>query len=348
MITPLKGINVLDFSTLLPGPFATRYLADMGAEILRVEAPNKPDLLRSLPPLVTIKGETVGASYAYLNRDKAQITLDLKSPADIATLYELVRNIDIVIEGFRPGVMGKLKLSYAELSAINPRIIYCSITGYGQTGPLKNRAGHDANYLALSGLASYSGTTKPVLSSVQIADIAAGSLHAVIGIQAALLERTVTGLGQFIDISMTDCCLALHGISGANALAQQKSPTFGSELLNGGFFYGYYETAEGRWLSVAGLEPKFVDAFCTAIQQPEWTMRFFDPLAQTALRADLSQLFKTLPMAHWVALFEQTDACVEPVLDILEVQDHPHFKARKMFQDGMVSHPIKYGQPTEE
>lgn len=348
MITPLKDITVLDFTTLLPGPFATRYLSDMGADVVRVEAPDKPDLLRSMPPYVVIDGHRVGAAYAHLNRHKSQLKLNLKSPDDLAIIYDMIRTTDVVIEGFRPGVMARLKLSYPELSAINPRLIYCAITGYGQTGPLKDRAGHDANYLAFSGVASYAGTTKPVLSSIQIADIAAGSLHAVIGIQAALLERAKTGVGQFIDISMTDCCLALQSISGPNTLADNTAPSFGTELLNGGSFYDYYQTADDRWLSVAGLEPKFVDALCQAIEQPNWTLRFFDPEECDTLKKDLSQIFIQQPLTYWMVLFAETDACVEPVLSIIEALDHPHFVSRNMLHNGVIAHPIKYGLPSED
>lgn len=342
MIKPLTGIRVLDFTTLLPGPFATKYLADMGATITRIEAPDKPDLLKALPPLVSINGATMGASYAYLNGDKSVLKLNLKSPEAVAHIQAMINDIDVVIEGFRPGVMARLNLSYPQLKAINPRLIYCALTGYGQTGPLKDTPGHDINYVSVSGLAGYSGSTKPELSSVQIADLAAGSLHAVIGIQAAIIERARTQKGHFVDSSMADCCTAFHAISGANHRVNGIDPTFGSELLNGGSFYDYYETQDGRWLSVGGLEPKFVFEFCRIIGHPEWTERFFDFANPKDLKKDLTALFLSHPMTHWTQLFDGKDACVEPVLKLSEVVQHPHFVARGLVKDGAFVHPIQY------
>lgn len=346
MIKPLTGIRVLDFTTLLPGPFATKYLADMGATVTRVEAPDKPDLLKALPPFVTINGASMGASYAYLNRDKSVLKLNLKTPEAVAQIEAMINDVDVVIEGFRPGVMARLNLSYSKLKKLNPRLIYCALTGYGQTGPLKDTPGHDINYVSLSGLASYSGSTKPELSSVQIADLAAGSLHAVIGIQAALIERERTQIGHFIDISMADCCTAFHAISGANQQVNGIDPTFGSELLNGGSFYDYYETQDGRWLSVGGLEPKFVFEFCRIINHPEWAERFFDFANPTALKKDLSTLFLSQSLSHWITVFDGKDTCVEPVLLLSEVAQHPHFVARGLVKAGVFGHPIQYDTVT--
>ena len=202
MNAPLKGLKVLDFSTLLPGPFATLYLADMGAEVIHVESPTRPDLVRLLPPYAN--GQAT--SHSYLNRNKQSVTLDLKDPASIALIKQKISEYDVVVEQFRPDVMQRLGLDYATLSEINPRLIYCSITGYGQTGLYRNKAGHDINYVALSGIAGHSGRLDngPPPMGIQIADVAGGSLHAVIGILSAVIERQNSGLGQFIDISMTE------------------------------------------------------------------------------------------------------------------------------------------------
>ena len=342
MIHPLKGIRVLDFTTLLPGPFATKYLVDMGATVTRVEAPDRPDLLKMLPPLVSMGGSKVGASYAYLNANKSVLSLNLKSTAAQQQVHDMIKDVDVVIEGFRPGVMAKFNLSYETLRRINPHLIYCALTGYGQTGPLKDTAGHDINYVSLSGIAGYSGATKPELSSIQIADVAAGSLHAVIGIQAALIERTRTGQGHFVDIAMADCSTAFHAISGANQQVSGIDPTYGSEMLNGGSFYDYYETMDGRWLSVGGLEPKFVMQFCQIILRPEWAERFFDFDHQTPLKQNLMALFASQPLSYWLDLFEGKDVCVAPVLHLSEVTRHPHFIARGLVKDGQFGHPIQY------
>src|SRR5690606_25413935 len=235
---PLSSLKILDFSTLLPGPFASMLLADMGAEVLRVESPSRMDLVRLLPP----HDQGVSASHAYLNRNKRSIALDLKQPAALEVVRQLLQEHDILIEQFRPGVMDKLGLGYQALKAINPRLIYVSITGYGQTGPYKERAGHDINYLALSGLASYTGRREsgPLPLGVQVADIAGGSHHAVMGLLAAVIQRQQTGEGQHVDISMSDCAFSLHALAGAGYLASGVEPDMENQALNGGSFYDYY------------------------------------------------------------------------------------------------------------
>lgn len=194
MLGPLASLKVLDFSTLLPGPFASLLLADMGAEVLRIESPTRMDLLRVLPP----HDQGVSASHAYLNRNKRSLALDLKQPEALEVIKQLLQDHDIVLEQFRPGVMDRLGLGYEDLKAINPKLIYVSITGYGQTGPYKDRAGHDINYLALAGLSSYTGRADsgPVPLGMQVADVAGGSLHGVIGLLAAVIARQQTGQGS--------------------------------------------------------------------------------------------------------------------------------------------------------
>ena len=217
MLGPLASLKVLDFSTLLPGPFASLLLADMGAEVLRIESPTRMDLLRVLPP----HDQGVSASHAYLNRNKRSLALDLKQPEALEVIKQLLQDYDIVLEQFRPGVMERLGLGYEALKAINPKLIYVSITGYGQTGPYKDRAGHDINYLALAGLASYTGRAEsgPLPLGMQVADVAGGSLHGVIGLLAAVIARQQTGLGQHLDVSMTDCAFSLNAMAGAGYLA---------------------------------------------------------------------------------------------------------------------------------
>ena len=197
-MSALKNLKVLDFSTLLPGPFATMMLADMGANVLRVESPTRPDMSRQLPPFL---GE-VSSKHAALNRNKRAITLDLKNQHAVALVEALVTEYDILVEQFRPGVMARLGLGYGRLKEINPRLIYCAITGYGQTGPYRDRAGHDNNYLSVSGVNGYSGRERerPPLMGTQVADIACGSLHGVVGVLAAVNHRHLTGEGQFVDI----------------------------------------------------------------------------------------------------------------------------------------------------
>lgn len=337
MAQPLKGLKVLDFSTLLPGPYATQLLADMGAEVLRIEAPKRPDLLKMMPPMVGEGQYKVSAAHAAINRNKQSLALDLKREGAKEIVQKLLAEYDIVVEQFRPGVMARLGLDYESLKIDQPGLIYCSITGYGQTGPYKDRAGHDINYLALSGLASYSGRsdTGPVLSATQIADIAGGSHHAVMAILAAVIERSGTGLGQYLDISMSDAALALNTMFGAGALASRRDPSCGTEMLNGGLFYDYYETADGRYLSIGSLEPNFAAGLLAALELKDKMNLIADtrPQAQAMLRKVIAEVIRAKPSAHWQQVFANLDLCVEPVLTVNEACQNEHFQARNMLTE---------------
>ncbi|QXI31621.1 CoA transferase [Pseudomonas vanderleydeniana] len=327
---PLASLKVLDFSTLLPGPFASLLLADMGAEVLRIESPNRPDLLRVLPP----HDQGVSASHAYLNRNKRSLALDLKRAEAVAIVQRLVLEYDILLEQFRPGVMDRLGLGYETLKRINPRLIYVAITGYGQTGPYRDRAGHDINYLALSGLASYTGRaqTGPVPLSMQVADVAGGSLHGVVGLLAAVIARQQTGQGQYVDVSMTDCAFSLNAMAGAGFLACGVEPGRESQVLNGGSFYDYYRSRDGRWFSVGSLEPNFMGALCDALARPELARLGLspDPAQQQWLKQQLQLEFEKQDYTTLCGLFAGIDACVEPVLDLAEAVEHPQLKARSV------------------
>ena len=332
MSGPLAGIKVLDFSTLLPGPYATMLLADMGADVIRIESPTRPDLLRITPPMLDDR------SYAHLmvNRNKRSLSVDLKHKDANALIFKLVANADVLVEQFRPGVMSRLGLDYQTLKTVNPRLIYCAITGYGQTGPMKNKAGHDINYLALSGLASYSGTRSsgPVLSATQIADIAGGSQQAVMAIQGAIIERYQTGKGQFLDISMTDAAFALNTMFGAASLATERDPDLGDEMLNGGSFYGYYQTSDSRYLAVGSLEPQFAQGFFEAIGHPEWLPQaVMPPGQQQTLITNIQHVIANKTLAQWMEVFAGLDVCVEPVLTLNEAAQHRHFATRNMIQE---------------
>lgn len=346
MSGPLAGLRILDFSTLLPGPFATLALADLGADVIRVEAPTRADPVRRLAP----QRHGVSAVHAWLNRNKRSLTLDLKQPEAVEIVHRLLRTHDIVVEQFRPGVMARLGLGYDQLRAINPALIYCSITGYGQDGPYRDRAGHDLNYLAIAGAASYNGHEHPAPLGIQVADIVGGSLHAAVGILAALAHRHRTGEGQHVDISMTDAAFSLNAMAGAAYLAGGHAPRPGSERLNGGSFYDCYATADGRHFSVGSLEPQFLQGFCEAMGHPEWVA-----LAQVdmpRLKHEIANAFASQPFAHWCARFAEVDCCVEPVLTLEEAACHPQLRARRMVVDvpvaGMaytlpqIAHPVRY------
>ncbi|WP_223433652.1 CaiB/BaiF CoA transferase family protein [Pseudomonas sp. GL-B-26] len=357
MLGPLASLKVLDFSTLLPGPFASLLLADMGAEVLRIESPTRMDLLRVLPP----HDQGVSASHAYLNRNKRSLALDLKQPEALEVIKQLLQDYDIVLEQFRPGVMERLGLGYEALKAINPKLIYVSITGYGQTGPYKDRAGHDINYLALAGLASYTGhaDSGPLPLGMQVADIAGGSLHGVIGLLAAVIARQQTGQGQHLDVSMTDCVFSLNAMAGAGYLACGEEPGRENQLLNGGSFYDYYRSRDGRWFSVGSLEPAFMKQLCAALGRPELAAKGLSPkpAEQQALKNELKAEFERHDFAQLCELFAGVDACVEPVLSLGEAVQHPQLQARTLVTEvprgdgttqAQMACPLKFSQGLPE
>ncbi|MDF3029495.1 MAG: putative Alpha-methylacyl-CoA racemase [Moraxellaceae bacterium] len=331
---PLSSLKVLDFSGLLPGPFGTMLLADMGAEVLRVESPSRPDLVRLMPPM----DAGVSAAHAFLNRGKRGIAVDLKKPEGVELIKKLVADYDIVVEQFRPGVMDRLGVGYEALKAVNPKLIYCSITGYGQTGPYRDRAGHDMNYLSIAGVLGYNGrkATGPAPVSVQIADVAGGSCHAVMGILAAVIHRMQSGEGQFVDISMTDAAFTLHALTAPPALVAGQQPEMEGTQLNGGSFYDCYRTQDGRYLSVGGLEPQFFMAFCAAIGRPELApqgMVMGVPEVVASLKAEIGREIGKKTLAEWEQVFATVDSCTEPVLSFAEACEHPQIKARELLVD---------------
>lgn len=323
MTHALSGLKVLDFSTLLPGPFASLYLADMGAEVIHIESANRPDLIRLFPPYAN--GQAT--SHSYLNRNKQSITLDLKSPESIQLIHEKIAEFDIVLEQFRPGVMQRFGLDYANLAKINPRLIYCSITGYGQTGDYQQRAGHDINYLALSGIAGHSGRQAggPPPLGIQVADVAGGSLHALVAILSAVIERQRSGLGQYIDISMTDCAATLNNMTASAVLAAQVPQYAEQSYLNGGTYYDYYETADGRYLSVGSLEPQFMQGLAQILNLPILLEKgaSLDPQERLQVKHAIQEKIKTQSFATWRQVFGQHDVCVEPVFTLDEALHSP-------------------------
>ncbi len=329
MAAPLSGLKVLDFSTLLPGPFASMILADLGADVVRVESPTRGDPVQVLPP----QAGKVSAAHTTINRSKRSIAVDLKNPQGKEVIKALVKEFDIVLEQFRPGVMDRLGVGYQDLKAINPAIIYCSITGYGQTGPYKDRAGHDINYLAMAGAASYTGRKSegPAPFSLQVADIAGGSFHSVMGILAAVIHRQHTGEGQYIDVSMTDAAFSMHALTAPGFLMQGKQwePDYETTILNGGHYYDYYPTKDGRYISVGSLEPQFFSQFIAAAE-------LGDIIGKGNIheqKQKIREVFRTKTLDEWNAIFIKHDACVEPVLTLSEACEHPHMQAREMLTE---------------
>nr|WP_034638373.1 CaiB/BaiF CoA-transferase family protein [Bacillus manliponensis] len=350
----LKGLKVLDFSTLLPGPFATMMLADMGADVVKIESPIRTDLLKYVPP---VDGD-VSAAFAHLHRSKRSLSLDLKKEEAKEVVYKLVQEYDIVVEQFRPGVMDRLGIGYEQLKKVNPKLIFCSITGYGQTGPLKDKAGHDNNYLAVAGVSSYSARRNeaPVPAGIQVADLAGGSMPAVIGILAAVYHREKTGIGQSIDISMTDVVFSLNAIYGAGYLVGGIEPKAESMLLNGGTFYDYYETKDCRYLSIGSLEPKFQKKLCGLIGDLQLMKLSMSSCReeQRMFKEKLTTIIKQKTFDEWLALLgDDFDGCVEPVLTFPEAVHHPHTKARDLIvtvpkvnggSQQQIAFPIKFSE----
>jgi crotonobetainyl-CoA:carnitine CoA-transferase CaiB-like acyl-CoA transferase len=337
MSGPLSGVKLIDFSTLLPGPYASMVMADLGADVVRVEAPHRPDPTRFMPPF---DGE-LSAWNGMLGRSKRSIALNLKLPEAVEVVKRLIApdgaGYDVLLEQFRPGVMDRLGVGYDALREVNPRLIFCSITGYGQTGPLRDRAGHDNNFLSLAGVMSHSGRRKggPPPLGVQIADVGGGSFGSVVGIMAAIIERQHTGLGQSVDISMFDMSIAWHAHLVAGYLVGGDPPERETARLNGGSFYDYYETKDGRHLSVGSLEPKFWEGFCHAIGREDLVDIGYslDLSVQHSLKEELSAIIGERTLEQWSSYFSEKDLCVEPVLTVPEMLDHPQTKARKMIVD---------------
>ena len=341
----LSNLKILDFSTLVPGPFATMMLADLGANVLRVESPTRPDMIRAMGPF----SDGTSTAHAVLNRSKRSIGLDLKNPAAVDMVKKLVANYDIIVEQFRPGVMDRLGVGFETLREINPKLIYCSITGYGQTGPNRDRAGHDNNYLSLSGLNGYSGRdgNRTPIMGMPLADLAGGSLHSIVGILSAVNQRTQTGLGQHVDISMTDAIFGMSSMFGSHFLAGNQEPKPGTTTLNGGIFYDYYLTADGRNLSIGSLEPQFFNQLCVTLGLESFVDLGSKPDAesQQKFKQLLEATIVTKSLAEWVDIFKDKDACVEPVLTLAEACESEQIKQRDLIvtvdtYDGAVQNQI--------
>ena len=327
----LSGYKVLDFSTLLPGPYATMTLADMGAEVLKVSSKDKYDLVVNWPPV--IEGAEVTGAQGWLGRNKKTIYLNMKKEKSVEAVKKLVQEYDIIVEQFRPGVMDKLGIGYEALKAINPRIIYCAITGYGQTGCFSMKAGHDINYLSRAGI-SYAAGRKaggPSLYNFQIADVAGGSMNAVASICAAIIYREKTGKGQFIDVSMQDSVIPFNSMDGASMFAGGPKPERESGLLNGGGIYDFYECADGKFMSVGSLEPKFFAGLCNLMGHPEWQDGKILKTDSAMVKAEFKKIFLTKTRDEWTVLAEPYDSCIEPVMDLEEVSKDQHLNERGMF-----------------
>jgi crotonobetainyl-CoA:carnitine CoA-transferase CaiB-like acyl-CoA transferase len=326
MPLPLEGLTVVDFSTLLPGPLATLMLAEAGADVIKVERPGGDEMRHFPPPF-----GAGSAPYAALNGAKRSVVVDLKSPDGPRSLEPLLARADILVEQFRPGVMERFGLGYEAVRRINPRLIYCSITGYGQEGPRAQEAGHDINYQAVTGLLSLS----PFMPAALVADIAGGAMPAVMNILLALSSRDRTGEGMFLDLAMADAMFTFAWFGLAQGHATGRFPESGENMLAGGSpRYGLYGTADGKFLAVGALEQKFWNAFCQAIELPDPLRN--DARDPSATRQAVADLVGARHAEHWRQVLEPADCCCTVVASLEEAFSDEHFRARGLFDFNVV------------
>jgi crotonobetainyl-CoA:carnitine CoA-transferase CaiB-like acyl-CoA transferase len=327
---PLDGLRVLDLTRLLPGPLATQHLADYGAEVIKVEDTGAGDYARSMGAM---NGDT-SFFYQIVNRGKKSLRLDLKQAEGRALFLKLVATADVVIEGFRPGVMDKLGLGYATLAATNPKIVVCSISGYGQTGPYALRAGHDINYIGYAGVLDQIGVAggPPAISNLQIGDLLGGTLSALFGLLVAVIDARASGRGRHVDVAMTDAAMAHAIFPLAEVLANGGVQPRGEDLLSGGVpCYGVYETADGRHMAVGALEEKFWFLLCDSLGRPDLkAAHLATGEAGQRARADVAEIFRSRTQREWIRLFDPVDCCVTPVLRLEESLEDAHLVARGM------------------
>jgi alpha-methylacyl-CoA racemase len=336
--SPLDGIRVLDLSRLLPGGFCSLLLADFGADVVKVEDTGMGDYIRWSPPYYEGAHDSAkSALFLSLNRNKRSIRVDLKSDGGREALLELVRDADVVLESFRPGVLERLGVGYERMRERNPGIVYCAISGYGQDGPKRDASGHDMNYLGLIGLLGLTGERggEPVQAAGQIADLGGGALMAAFGIMAALRERDGSpehpgsGEGQLVDVSMSDGALSWLAMVAAAHFADGTVPHRGDLPLAGSLIcYRPYECADG-WVSLGALEPKFWQAWCRGVGREDLIAKQFERPGSDA-HAQVMEIFKTRTRAEWEAFAREHDCCLEPVLELDEALDSELVREREM------------------
>lgn len=327
---PLEHVSVLDLTRLLPGGFCTLLLADLGADVLKIEEPGKGDYMRWMPPM---SGED-SAGHVALNRGKRAMTLNLKHPRGVEVLNRLARDADVLVESFRPGVMDRLGVGFSALQEVNPRLVYCAITGYGQDGPYRDRAGHDMNYLGFGGVLGIIGERGrgPVVPGVQIADVGGGGLMGAVGILAALAERERTGRGKFVDVSMFDGAVSWLSIHAAAYFMTGEIPERGLMRLSGApACYRVYRCKDGKYVTVGALEPQFWAELCKALGVPEMIERQLAPIEeQDRMSETLEGIFLSRTRDEWVSELADLDACFGPVNDFEEAFRDPQMIARGM------------------
>jgi len=341
---PLTGIRVLDLTRLLPGAYCTLLLANMGADVIKIEEPGAGDYMRWTPPLV----DGQSALFNALNRNKRSVTINLKAGPGRDVLLSLVEKADVLVEGNRPGVMDRLMLGWDVLHARNPRLVMCSITGYGQDGPYATRAGHDINYMAIAGALGLNGERDgpPVPLSVQVADIGGGGLQPAVAILGALVGVQRGGGGRWIDASMTDGAVGWLAMLFAAREAGERVARGDQRLAGRYACYRVYECKDGRYYSVGALEPKFWNTLCQALERPDLIEQQY--AEDSSVQAAVEEIFRTRTRDQWEQKLSALDACCEPVLDLDEVASHPQIASRRILERATHGSAPQLGEHTED
>jgi crotonobetainyl-CoA:carnitine CoA-transferase CaiB-like acyl-CoA transferase len=335
---PLEHIKILDLTRLAPGPHCTMILGDLGADILKIEEPGPPTGRRAEQAAGQatqwkIAGIDRYSPFNALNRNKRSMGLNLKGDAGREIFYRLVQTADVVVEEFRPGVAKRLGIDYDTLKPLNQRLIYCAVTGYGQTGPYSQMVGHDINYIAMAGALGIMGPQDgpPTIPHNLIADFAGGGMHAAIGVLAALMARERTGQGQMVDIAMADGVLNLQVSMLANYFGMGTVPQRGATLLDGAApFYNVYQTKDDKWISIGAIEPWFYANLCKALGREDFIAYEFDRDRWPEIHQAFRDIFRTRTRQAWFELLTQTDVCVGQVYGYDELEHDPHLQAREM------------------
>lgn len=331
MNLPLKGVKVLDLSRLLPGPLCTMILADLGAEVIKVEDHMGGDYIRWIEPQMKHQNP----SFYALNRNKKSIRLNLRDEEGKGIFKKLVKSADVVLETFRPGVMDRLGLGWRQLQKINPGLIYCSLTGYGQDGPYKDLPGHDLNYLSIAGVLSMMETQagRPVLAGIPIADIGGGALPAAIAILGALYGKRCTGVGQFLDVSMVDGLNFFLSFGMPQYMVDRDLKRIANDWINGGYaFYNVYQASDGAYLALGCVEEKFWRNFCKGIEREELITEMFSPEPRRSeIISEVAEIFMRKSSTDWIEFFKGHDVCITRVHNFEEALNDPHIKHRGLW-----------------
>ena len=338
MSLPLQGFRILDLSAVFPGSLCTQILADLGADVIKIEPPGAGEPGRSIPPLV----KTTGIFFHMINRNKKSVTLDIRKPRGREILLRLAERADALVENTRPGNLAKIGLGYDDVARVNPRIVYCSITGFGQDGPYRDIPAHDINFLALSGILGLIGEKgrAPAVPDIQIAGAGAGGMNAALGIVSALLRRERTGRGQYIDAAILDGLTPYLTLSMCQYMHERKLPRRGESLVSGGYaFWNVYRTKDGRYISLGCWERKYWENFCRAVNREDLAAeQHAPPPRQDRIIEEVQAIFMTKTRDEWVSALDPREICYAPVNTLEEALEHPQIRHRGLWFRGQ--HPV--------